>query len=1019
MKSSIFNIFWSFTSLLPGDLNDCPDPTNTTEATCVKGSAAVASVIRHSIERGDGPAFHFPKLDRESKFVATHPEGWGVNRLILHDYFGWECFNAPPSLFTDEERLGSINLLTPNFRPTMSNVALLPSSKWFQFLEHIHIHEETGAAFIYIQGESQPLTTPAVESMVAALDYITYVNEINGCIEEDSDGFSSASHITNDTNICLIPIVYLAEEPLRNEIFQAIRDHHNPPLGFIQGFGEQLSPELVNNQTLVAAIDVGGSIISHLHVEVDLDSWTVRNFTFNAIDLQNFPSKLKDDEYNQDMEYLSTLADEALANDPIVGTTGFMPLTRSVSESAWRMCMGGECPIGNLFTDALRWTAGADFALLSSGGLRGEGWEAGEVHVSDLWAALPFMNNICTGTMTGVSVFRVLNYSTSVATFQSTYTEMGDRLVQMSGMRMTYNTQLEGSGKGRLISVEIWNRQKNEFLPLERLELYHFVTDSWMCDHFDPYKSFFKDELKMEGEVPGEVDDRRTVQEIVGAYLSYLTEKGITYDTSIRGSHVNDTAAFEPMSFIQTAESCLNNFYWETKLLTCMPCPGVNNVKFSDDRITFLVTPDSRDLFGRNVLSNRETFNVTLAARLIPEWVLLKGSANDLMKGSTLLQPGKSIAIDFNIVPSALRKGSTRSTVSFGVIIDGDFPGCLTDLDITFDTLVEVRTEENFNHLGAIRAVGFTFMTLAMVLAIIFFIWTHRNRKHRVVQKSQPVFLELICSGTFMMASCIVPLSIDDSIASVQGCDIACMSAPWLLMMGFGITLSALFAKIWRINTVVSNAMNFRRVVILEREAMKPIIVIFTLNLTLLMCWTIIDPLRWQREYINGDPTNSYGFCKSDGKASIAFLVLLVLLNGAALVQVFVQSYYARKMDDEYSESRWIGIACLSWLQVMVVGIPVILLTRNVPVAQYFTSSVLVFLVCMSMLLLLFVPKIKSMSKRVQRQLSGFQRRRSQGFQPHPPPVFDTEISKTDENKQLRQHVRELERALEELVSDS
>jgi hypothetical protein len=591
----------------------------------------------------------------------------------------------------------------------------------------------------------------------------------------------------------------------------------------------------------------------------------------------------------------------------------------------------------------------------------------------------------------------------------------------MSGLRMTYNTQLKGSGKGRLISIDIWDREKDEFLPLERLKLYRFVTDNYMCDHFKPYPSYFKDDLTMEGEVRGEVDDSRTVQEIVGAYLLHLTDMGIIYDTSIRGSHVNDTEAFEPMSFVQTAESCLNNYFWETKILTCMPCPGVNNVKFSDDRITFMVTPHSRDLSGRNVLSNRATFSVTLAARIIPEWILLKGSANDLMKASTLLQPGKSIAIDFDIVPSALRKGSTRSTVSFGVIIDGDFPGCLTDLDVTFDTVVEVRTEENFHHLGAIIAVGLTFMTLAMVLAVIFFIWTHRNRKHGIVQKSQPVFLELICAGTFMMASCIVPLSIDDSIASVHGCDIACMSAPWLLMMGFGITLSALFAKIWRINTVVSNAMNFRRVVILEREAMKPIIVVFTLNFTLLLCWTLIDPLRWQREYINDDPTNSYGFCKSEGKASIAFLVLLILLNGAALVQACVQSYYARKMDDDYTESRWIGIACLSWLQVMLVGIPVILLTRNEPVAKYFTSSALVFLVCMSMLLLLFVPKIKSTStsKRVERQMSGIQRRQSQGFQPHAPPVCDTEISKTDENKQLRQRVCELERVLEELVSES
>merc|ERR1719253_1124637 len=100
----------------------------------------------------------------------------------------------------------------------------------------------------------------------------------------------------------------------------------------------------------------------------------------------------------------------------------------------WRMCMGGECPLGNLFTDAIRWSTNADFAVLASGGLRGPGWPAGNVTVGDLWAALPFINQLCTGVMSGVSIYRLLNYSTAVSAFESTYTPMGDRLLQVSGM---------------------------------------------------------------------------------------------------------------------------------------------------------------------------------------------------------------------------------------------------------------------------------------------------------------------------------------------------------------------------------------------------------------------------------------------------------------------------------------------------------------------------------------------------------------------------------------------------------
>ena len=128
MKSSIFNIFHSYTTLLPGDLRDCLDPTNATDPTCVGGLAAVSSIIRHSQLRGDGPAIHRPKMDRQSKFVQMHPEGWGVNRLIAHDYFGYDSFFAPPSLFTDERRLGNIELLMEGFQPLMTNIDLTPTS---------------------------------------------------------------------------------------------------------------------------------------------------------------------------------------------------------------------------------------------------------------------------------------------------------------------------------------------------------------------------------------------------------------------------------------------------------------------------------------------------------------------------------------------------------------------------------------------------------------------------------------------------------------------------------------------------------------------------------------------------------------------------------------------------------------------------------------------------------------------------------------------------------------------------
>ena len=193
--------------------------------------------------------------------------------------------------------------------------------------------------------------------------------------------------------------------------------------------------------------------------------------------------------------------------------------------------------------------------------------------------------------------------------------------------------------------------------------------------------------------------------------------------------------------------SCLSDQFWEANKLTCKPCPTGEYVKFSEDLVSFLITPDSSEVSGRNVLSNRELFNVTLAPKLMPAWVVLKESTNNLFTtGSLVLQPGESIAVDFDIDASALGKGTARSPVSFVVILDGDYEGCLTKLDITFETVVEVRSEETCNHLGVIRAVGLTLMALAMALAV-FFLCLDSHQQKTPNSQAQPanVFTHNLC----------------------------------------------------------------------------------------------------------------------------------------------------------------------------------------------------------------------------------------------------------------------------------
>ena len=217
------------------------------------------------------------------------------------------------------------------------------------------------------------------------------------------------------------------------------------------------------------------------------------------------------------------------------------------------------------------------------------------------------------------------------------------------------------------------------------------------------------------------------------------------------------------------------------------------------------------------------------------------------------------------------------------------------------------------------------------------------------------------------MSSAIVPLSIDDSIASLQGCNIACMATPWLGSIGFTVVFSALFSKLHRVHKLLKNAENFRKVKISEKDVLKPFLVLLTLNVTSLLVWTVVDPWVWVRVPVNPDiPWSTYGTCRSedDGLVSKIFGALTLVINLAALLFACVQAYQARNIATEYAESKYIGIAIFGLFQLCIVGLPLTFLVRGNSKALYFLISGLIFTICMSVLLLMFVPKIQQQTKK-------------------------------------------------------
>ena len=268
------------------------------------------------------------------------------------------------------------------------------------------------------------------------------------------------------------------------------------------------------------------------------------------------------------------------------------------------------------------------------------------------------------------------------------------------------------------------------------------------------------------------------------------------------------------------------------------------------------------------------------------------------------------------------------------------------------------------NHLSlAVRAVFLFLAAVIFGLSLFFTGWTFHHRKNRVVRASQPPFLYLICAGTFIMAATIVTLSIDDSIATQAGCDAACMMSPWFISVGFVFSFSSLFAKEWRINRILNNP-GLKRMKVEAQDVVAPLVILLFLNILVLSLWTALSPLTWQRYFVGrvdkfGRELESLGTCTGSSRDDwTPYLGVLLAINGTMVFLASYQSYRARSISVEFSESKYVGMILTAILQALVIGIPIIVIVSENPTATFVVESSLVFILCGTILLCMFIPKM-------------------------------------------------------------
>ncbi len=119
-----------------------------------------------------------------------------------------------------------------------------------------------------------------------------------------------------------------------------------------------------------------------------------------------------------------------------------------------------------------------------------------------------------------------------------------------------------------------------------------------------------------------------------------------------------------------------------------------------------------------------------------------------------------------------------------------------------------LKAVENENLLSrGVRTYCLVESAVAMAASIAFLVYTIKNMKKRggEIARSQPPFLIMICCGTLLIGSSLIPLSVDETVTRhFRLLNLGCSMFFWCFSMGFTITFAALYSKLRRATKVSS-----------------------------------------------------------------------------------------------------------------------------------------------------------------------------------------------------------------------
>ena len=274
-----------------------------------------------------------------------------------------------------------------------------------------------------------------------------------------------------------------------------------------------------------------------------------------------------------------------------------------------------------------------------------------------------------------------------------------------------------------------------------------------------------------------------------------------------------------------------------------------------------------------------------------------------------------------------------------------------------------------------VQIVILSFGLINLVVCAFLCIWVHLYRRHTIIIASQATFLMATLLGAAISSCSIFFIAVTDEGGPIAGpdggntkADVACNVSVWFYSLGFVLTFAALFAKMWRIDQIFnSDSDKMRRQklkgALTDRALFTFLAQLLSIDLLLLIVWAAVDPLIYTRNIVEadflGDTISSSGSCSSEYSSVFIGLIgayhFLILAWGSSV------AHRVKDVNKSFAEAKHITAAMLSNLQVLLVGVPVLVIISDSSEAinQYVRGGV-IFLNDLVVLMLIFGPKMQA-----------------------------------------------------------